>query len=156
MLDKLPRWPRSSYPDHTKKKFDYSKDANLTAYFNTAKELGVDIRKINSDTLEDAQIDDLIFKISQSNSFHVATVYSDLLWDAYNSYDKILQSINTRLTIEKKSNQEKLTLAIRYLRIDSGLNRRPIEGKHYNEIMSDANFFKDLATRANNILKQFA
>lgn len=83
------------------------------------------------------------------------TVYADVLWDAYNSYDIIFDIIAKNLKeAEDKNNVEKLTLLIKYLKLDTGLNRRPIDGKHFNEINDDASFYRELAAKAKEMIKE--
>jgi hypothetical protein len=156
MTDKIPRWPRSNYPDFNNKKFDYSRDSNLNSYLKTADQLGVNISIINSDKIEGVNISILVDKVCSSQTIHEATVYSDILWDAYNSYEEILDRIKSRLIDADKKQKDKLLLLIKYLKMDTGLNRRPIDGKHYTEIEKDSSYFRQLSLLAKEIINQYS
>ena len=152
MIDKAPRWPRSNYPDFNKKKFDYSRDSNIDDYIKTAEKLEIDVTKFGDDKILIQQAKEIVDKIVKADTIHEMTVYADILWDAYNSYDIILDAITERLSVKDKSNIEKLTLLIKYLKMDTGLNRRPIDGKHFREINNDSVFYQGLAAKAKELL----
>jgi len=156
MIDKFPRWPRSNYPDFNNKKFDYSRDSNINSYLKTANQLGLNVSKFNSDKINGEEISTLVDKICLSQTIHEATVYSDILWDAFNSYGQILEVINSRLAAADKKCKDKILLLIKYLKMDSGLNRRPIKGKHYTEIENDASYFRQVSVLAKDILEQYS
>lgn len=153
MIDILQlRCPRSSYPNYNQKKFDYSRDQNIQAYLNTASKLGINVSEIKNDKPTIQEIQSLIDKVRLSKTIHEMTVYSDILWDGYNSYDDTIELIGQRIIIEKPEIKEKLVLLIRYLQMDKGLNRRSIVGKHYNEIMEDAAYYKKVAEKASHLI----
>jgi hypothetical protein len=154
MIDKFPKWPRSNYPNSTNRKFDYSRDANIDSYLKTAGRLGIEVSGFNSEILNSKEITSLISKITVSQTIHEATVYSDILWDAYNSYDEILAIIKSSLINADKKCKDKLLLLVKYLKMDTGLNRRPIDGKHYTEIDKDASYYRDISVMAKDIIKQ--
>ena len=156
MLDKVPRWPRSNYPDFNSRKFDYSRDSNLDSYLKTADQLGINISKFNSDKINTEEISALVDKVCLSQTIHEATVYSDILWDAYNSYEQILDITKSRLIIADKKCKDKILLLIKYLKMDTGLNRRSIDGKHYTEIEEDASYFRRVSILAKDIIKQYS
>lgn len=155
MIDRVPRWPGSNYPDFNKKKFDYSKASNIDAYLKTADRLEISITMFGADKISVQKGKELIGKIIKADTIHEMTVYADVLWDAYNSYDIIFDIIAKNLKeAEDKNNVEKLTLLIKYLKLDTGLNRRPIDGKHFNEINDDASFYRELAAKAKEMIKE--
>ena len=156
MIDKFPRWPRSNYPDFNNKKFDYSRDSNLDSYLKTADQLGINISIFNSDKINEKEISALVDKVCLSQTIHEATVYSDILWDAYNSYEQILEVTKSRLLIADKKSKDKILLMIKYLKMDTGLNRRPIDGKHYTEIENDASYFRQVSVLAKDIIRQYS
>ena len=156
MIDKFPRWPRSNYPDFNNKKFDYSRDSNLDSYLKTADQLGINISIFNSDKINEEEISALVDKVCLSQTIHEATVYSDILWDAYNSYEQILEVTKSRLLIADKKSKDKILLMIKYLKMDTGLNRRPIDGKHYTEIENDASYFRQVSVLAKDIIRQYS
>ena len=95
-------------------------------------------------------------KVCLSQTIHEATVYSDILWDAYNSYEQILDITKSRLIIADKKCKDKILLLIKYLKMDTGLNRRSIDGKHYTEIEEDASYFRRVSILAKDIIKQYS
>lgn len=146
------RCPRSSYPNHNQKKFDYSRDKNIQAYLNAASKIGINVTEIKNDKPAIQEIQRLIDKVLLSKTIHETTVYSDILWDGYNSYDTTVELIGQRIIIEKPEVKEKLVLLIRYLQMDKGLNRRAIVDKHYSEIMEDATYYKQVAEKAGHFI----
>ncbi|SMB98033.1 hypothetical protein SAMN00120144_3523 [Hymenobacter roseosalivarius DSM 11622] len=152
MIDNIPRCPRSNYPDFNKKKFNYSKESNIDAYFKTANKLGIAVTKFGPDKIFDQQAEILIDQIVEADTIHEMTVCADILWDAYNSYDIILNAIIKRLEDADKNGVKKLILLIKYLKLDTGLNRRPIGGKHFSEINNDSSFYCELAAKAKEII----
>ncbi len=156
MIDKFPRWPRSNYPDFSNRKFDYSRDSNLDSYLKTAGQLGISISKFHSDKINEEEISALVDKVCLSQTIHEATVFSDILWDAYNSYEQILDTIKSRLIVVDTKCKDKILLLIKYLKMDTGLNKRPIDGKHYTEIEDDVSYFKRVSTLAKDIIKQYS
>lgn len=156
MIEKVPRWPRSNYPNFNNKQFDYSKDSNLNSYLKIADQLGVNISKSYSDNINEEETSALVDKVCLSQTIHEATVYSDILWDAYNSYELILDITKSRLISADKKCKDKLLLLIKYLKIDTGLNRRPIDGKHYSEIEKDASYYRQLSILAKDIIKEYS
>jgi hypothetical protein len=152
MIEATPRWPRSNYPKFNNKKFDYSRDSNLDAYLKTADRLGLYIMKVGPDKLDTKKIESVINKIIAAETIHEMTLYADVLWDAYNSYDITLNLLCQRALSTDKNDREKLILLVQYLKMDTGQNRRPILGKHYKEIDEDALHFRKIAIDTKNFI----
>ena len=152
MINIAPICPRSNYPEFKRKKFDYSRNSNIEAYLKTSFRLGVNPSQFGPSKIDSTRIQTIIDKISNAETIHERTVYSDQLWDAYDSYEEIIKKIQEALLKSSQDKKDIFLLLIKYLKADTGLNRRLIDGKHYIEVEKDTGYFKNVATIAKQII----
>ena len=155
MLNRFPTSPRSTYPEQKRRKYNFTSHGNYIAYKNASDEMGIDTSIWGPDRLSQQEIEFLVDLIATTTSVHIATVCSDRLFDAYNSYPEIIETVARRLRGAKKAEREKLVLMLRYLKLDEGRNRRPVEDKHYNEVLADVAYFREMGDRSIKLVEEF-
>jgi hypothetical protein len=144
--------PRSHYPNFKKRKFDYTRPDNIDGYDKAAAKLGIRTGLAGPDQMSTDFIWVLLEKILVTDSLHEMTLYADMLWDAYNSHHLVVSLIETKIKTVSKPGIEKLQLLIQYLRLETGLNRRNIMGKHFHEINKDIEYYREIAEKAKQLL----
>ena len=144
--------PRSVWPPKCHRVTAWHKDEHITRLLHEEDSLSSIHRlRRQQDRLPASTITDLVQEATTTASVYRATASMDLLYDAHESYGEILDAFTLAATREGPTSHRRISCCLGFLRL--GENRREILGKHYDEIRSDWQHFKTLASRAEDFLR---
>lgn len=147
--------PRSQWPKGHSTVNAWHLSKHLGPLFQSTDMIAARFPEANAQAMLPATaISGLVEFATTADSVYDATAALDRLFDAYESFPQTLEAFEQRFAASDKKARKRIVGSLGYLLRD-GENRRPPLGKHFTEIFADAQFFKDLATRA-DLLKNGA